>query len=264
MLITIFLILLSFYIIKKIHINNLYSCFVFQPPNENFFKTAYNQRKNYYFINSKNGKKISYFEYKPHTETNKIIIWSHGNAMNSYQMSEYYDLLSNELNVNIIAYDYQGYGLSEGYYSEKNCYDDLESIIQHVKEKYETFSSNIYLVGHSLGTGVVIDYASKNNWLTPIMLISPYKSILRIVLSYFGEYLGFMDMFNSIKKINKVKCPVKIIHGEKDELIHIIHGRDLYEKLYNKSLNPLWLKYCGHNNIIERIEVNIFKETFNL
>ena len=37
---------------------------------------------------------------------------------------------------------------------------------------------NIILMAESLGTGVAIDYVANYDWYAPIILISPYKSIL--------------------------------------------------------------------------------------
>ena len=245
-------------------INNLYKSIVFHPPKENFYDTSYSSNKNYHFVKSKNGKLTSYFEFRPENDYNKIIIWSHGNAMNAYQMSEYFTNLATKLNVLIIAYDYQGYGISEGNYSEQNCYDDLESIVDHIMYKYNVDTNQICLIGHSLGTGVVMDYVSKHEWQNPVMLISPYQSIIRIQYSWIGNFLGFMDMFNTYGKLNNIKCPVKIIHGKNDTLININHSYELYDKLINKSESPLWIDNCGHNDIIDCISPDVFSETFSL
>lgn len=254
-------------------INSFYSKLVFMPPgmDESYRNVNYHHK-----IKSKNGNLISYFEYKPseikynyNSPKPKIIIWSHGNAMNSYGMEYYFKHICKITNVIVIAYDYQGYGFSEGSCSENNCYEDLEAIIEHVKNKYMANHKNIYLIGQSLGTGVIVDYISNHKWTTPVMLISPYKSIIRIMAPTLGNYVGWFDMFNSISKINTIKCPVKIIHGLDDDIVDISHGKDLYNSLPNKTLDPLWLKNCNHNNIIDHLlfmhsdRTNVFKELLN-
>ena len=234
---------------------------VFSPPKEKFEDSKYSTLKNYFFVKSKNGNNVCCFEYKSKESSNKVILWSHGNAANSYERSEYFYELTKCLNVNVMAYDYQGYGLSEGYYGENNCYDDIESIINYIKENR---GWEIYLVGHSLGTGVVIDYLSKNEWKNNVVLISPYKSILSIKLNRLADYLYYVDMFNNKDKLKHINCPIKIIHGNCDELINIKHGQELYNKLSNKSLPPLWIENCGHDDIIEKIDFDVIKESFCL
>lgn len=230
-------------------IKNLYKDYVFQPPQVNI---SMEKEHNHFKIRSINGKLISCFLYKPHFyKSNKIIIWSHGNAMNCYQLREYYEYLCNVFNVNVLAYDYQGYGYSEGVCSEKNCYEDLTSVIEYVKEVY--IEKNIYLIGQSLGTGVIIDYVSHNDWKNKIMLISPYTSIINVVSRHIASYAGSIDMFNSINKINKVKCPVQIIHGENDDIINVSNGKKLYEALPVKTLKPVWINNCDHENILNKM-----------
>lgn len=247
------------------NINNLYSFMVFHPIKENFYDTSYSQTNMPNIIQSKNGKNICYFEYKPsNNKFEKIIIWSHGNAYNSYHSSDFYQCLADNLNVLVVGYDYQGYGLSEGHYSEKNCCDDIECMVAHIMTNYNVDSSKICLIGHSLGTGVVMDYVFKNDWNNTIMLISPYKSIIRVMFPRIGKYLSFMDMFNTIKKLDKIKCPIKILHGKDDELININHSYDIYDELNDKTHEPVWINSCDHDNILMKIDIDTYAKTFCL
>ena len=196
---------------------------------------------------------------------NKYIIWSHGNASNIHTMEPYLLELHNHLKVGIIAYDYQGYGLSNGQVSESNCYHDLEATVNFVLNQLGIKQSDITLIGQSLGTGVVIDYLAKHDWFSPAILISPYKSISRVVtepssiscISYLADPL---DKFKSCTKITKVKCPIRIIHGTQDTLIDISHAKYLYDQLPDKSLTPIWIKRAGHNDILNKIKLRHIKE----
>lgn len=64
----------------------------------------------------------------------------------------------------------------------------MEDIIAY----YKTHTENILLVDQSLGICVVIDYISKNKWTKPVILISPYKSILKIITDY--DWIKIFDM----------------------------------------------------------------------
>lgn len=105
------------------------------------------------------------------------------------------------------------------------------------------------LIGRSLGTGVVVNYAWRSQWISPIVLISPYKSIGRIICDYsFIDSVFNHNMFCSYNKIGELRCPVRIIHGKKDKLINISHGKALYSKL-KYPLRSVWKEECDHNNI---------------
>lgn len=241
------------------------SSYIFYPPppinNTKYLPNVKNIK-----IISKNSNKIDVIVCYPHINynNNKIIIYSHGNASNNCELQYYLTNLSNMLNIMVVCYDYQGYGNSEGYCSEQNCYDDITSVVEYVRYKYH--DKKIYLIGQSLGTGIVIDYVSKHDWHYPIILISPYESMLNIAVeenSIIRWLLAEYDMFSSIGKISKVRCPVKIFHGAKDSLINISHARKLYEQLPNKTFEPSWIMDCGHNDITNYITVNDLQEIIN-
>lgn len=62
-----------------------------------------------------------------------------------------------------VSYDYIGYGMSEGEPSEENCLKSLSLVVDYYNNYKEL------LIGQSLGTGVVVDYVSTNEWTLPII-----------------------------------------------------------------------------------------------
>ena len=243
-------------------VHNTANKLVFMPPQRIGF--SYPDGVNNYKIESKNGKKIELIVCYNNPNFDKVIIFSHGNASSNEQMCYYLKELSIKLNVCVIGYDYQGYGNSEGTPTEQNCYDDLESVVNYVKT--DTFyknihglydnKSNIFLIGQSLGTGITMHYVAENDWINPVILISPYKSIFTVV---FKEESSFMmssarnDMFTTEKKLSKINCPIKIFHGINDRVISVDHSKKLFKNLPNKKFKPTYYKFCGHNDILERI-----------
>lgn len=176
-----------------------------------------------------NRETISYKIYKK--DSVKYLIFSHGNACDMNQMDEFCKTLSENLNVNIVSYDYRGYGNSFGNKSLDNCCKDLRYVYRKILKL--TNKENIYLMGQSIGTGIVIDYLSKHRkYKNPSILISPYKSLLSIISN--SNY-KMLDHMVSINKIKKIKSPIKIYHGTKDDIIDVEHSKELYDKLINKK-----------------------------
>jgi len=187
----------------------------------------------------------------------KYIIFSHGNSSDIFNLYHKLEIFANKLNIGIITYDYIGYGLSnKAKPSEENCYLSMNIVMTYVLSVFKIDRSQIYLIGQSLGTGVVIEYVYNNEWIYPIILISPYKSICTV--KFDNELLSKYDKFKNLSKLNKIDCPVKIFHGHDDTVINISHSKMIYESLKNKSLKPAWLNDTGHGDIIDKV-INISK-----
>lgn len=258
-------IIISSRFITRPVVNSIVNHFAFLPPSRttNELKALeFSQNHNYA---RENNNKISYLVSKPnvYSVTNKCILFSHGNASDILAMSPLCDYWANSVGIDCICYDYLGYGLSKEANestspSEEKCYKSIGMIIKELENKYDT----IYLVGQSLGTGVVVDYCAKFDWTTQIILISPYKSLTRIVAD--SRLSNMIDSsFNTMEKINNLKCPVKIFHGDADDLISITHGKEIYDNLSDKTLTPTWLRGVGHNDILGAISLYEIKEVLN-
>ena len=88
------------------------------------------------------------------------IIITHGLAEHSGRYDDFTSYL-NELGFNVIRYDLRGHGKSEGkrgaLKSYKDPISDLKALVRYVKDK---FSGKVFILGHSLGGGIVNIYAS--------------------------------------------------------------------------------------------------------
>ena len=90
------------------------------------------------------------------------IIYSHGNGEDIGTLE---DLLQSwkEPEWEIIAFDYPGYGLSEGKPSESGCYEAISVVYEHLVETLNRDSNRVIAWGRSLGTGPTTYLAEKNN-----------------------------------------------------------------------------------------------------
>lgn len=198
---------------------------------------------------------FSAIEIKPRVEkTKKVLIFSHGNGCDICGMSNYLESLAHHLGITVVCYDYPGYGLSEDRPSEENCYLAIQTVVNYYRRTY--LEKDILLVGQSLGTGVVTNYISTNNWLTPVILISPYKSIPRVICDTSCSESSFRhNTFSTVYKLDKIKCPVKIFHGKADEVIDCSHGEYIFKHLPIKTLQPTYYDGIGHNDILGAINI---------
>lgn len=190
----------------------------------------------------------------------KTIIYSHGNGGDLFLVKEHLIHLSKLLDINVISYDYPNYGSTPGYPTEESCTQALATVIEYAHDQ-DIF--DLYLLGYSLGTGVTVNYALKSNWRNPIILVAPFKSIPRVVYDRaWVDALICKYKFQSWKKVETLRCAIKIIHGHDDDIIPISHSKDLYSQIPvpNRKFKPTWIKQGDHHNLFFLIEYKIWKE----
>ena len=89
------------------------------------------------------------------------LIVSHGNALDAAMFVPFGRRLRDTLGVNIVLYDYSGYGVSTGKPSARGVYADLEAVVDWcvLEKKFEP--NRIVLYGQSIGSAPTCGYAAK-------------------------------------------------------------------------------------------------------
>ncbi|XP_075515294.1 uncharacterized protein LOC142549933 [Primulina tabacum] len=171
------------------------------------------------------------------------LLYSHGNAADLGQMYDLFSELSIHLRVNLMGYDYSGYGQSTGKPSEQNTYADIEAAYECLQETYGAKEEDIILYGQSVGSGPTLDLASRLSRLRAVVLHSAILSGLRVMYPVKRTY--WFDIYKNIDKIPLVQCPVLLIHGMADDVVDCSHGKQLWE-LCKDKYEPLWVKGGNH------------------
>jgi abhydrolase domain-containing protein 17 len=187
------------------------------------------------------------------------LIYSHGNAEDVGMSLYYLDRLARICDCHVFAYEYPGYSLAEGEPSEQNCCEAIQAAFQHVTKDMKVRPSTIILFGRSLGTGPTVDLASKTEGLAGCILQSPLESGIRAVLGVFASYALYpIDIFRNYEKVDKIQCPVFIMHGTEDKVVPCANGRALYASLKQRpshqalAYKPTWIPGVGHNDMPEQ------------
>merc|ERR1712059_131965 len=154
-------------------------------------------------------------------------------------MTSFFLGLGRQINCNIFSYDYSGYGASEGKPSERNLYADIDAAWYLMIIWLEIDPENILLYGNFFGTGPSIDLACRHK-AAGMILEAPFMSAMRVSFPQLRRS-WFFDPLPNIDKIQRVKFPVLVIHGEKNEIIDVRHGKAIYASCPN-AVRPLWLE----------------------
>lgn len=153
----------------------------------------------------------------------------------------------------IFMLSYRGHYRAWGLPSEQGVYNDAQSAVNKLNE-FGIKTKDIILWGHSLGTAVAMNTAV-NNRVKALILQSPIKDInsaandvlkfyirhIKIpwirtsVKNHFKE-IEFMQKFDNINKISKVRCPILLVHSKTDRIAPSKNSRELYEKKLRAQL----------------------------
>lgn len=166
--------------------------------------------------------------YKHPNDTNNYVLYSHGNSGNIYNRYEVIKDFSTMFNANVIAYDYRGFGKSQGIPSIEGLDIDAEAILSYVQGGLGIKPENLILCGVSLGCYPTL-YLANRVMAKAVVVVSGFSSLYDIANDLF-PLMSFMapDELNNTKLIQKVNYPVYILHSRVDELIPFKHANKLH------------------------------------
>ncbi|KAJ0228789.1 Uncharacterized protein HA466_0322010 [Hirschfeldia incana] len=196
-------------------------------------------------VKTRRGNKVTAF-YLRNPNARLTLLYSHGNAADLGQLFDLFVQLKVNLRVNLMGYDYSGYGASTGKPSEYNTYADIEAVYECLQTEYGVGQEDLILYGQSVGSGPTLHLASKLPRLRGVVLHSGILSGLRVLCHV--KFKFCCDIYSNINKIKKVKCPVLVIHGTEDDVVNWLHGNRLW-KMAKEPYEPLWIKGGGHCNL---------------
>ncbi|MDD2708488.1 MAG: alpha/beta hydrolase [Verrucomicrobiae bacterium] len=179
----------------------------------------------------------------PQKKASLTILFSHGNAEHmGNDMPFLRELWS--AGFNVFAYDYRGYGHSEGKPTEKGLYQDVDAAYKHLTQNLRIPPENILVMGRSLGSG-------PSTWLAAhepvggLVVESGFTSAFRVPIPF---PLFPFDQFPNLKRLDQIRCPLLVIHGMQDEVIPNSHGKKLFSS-YQGPKKAWWVETAGHNDI---------------
>ena len=152
------------------------------------------------------------------------VIVCHGNGGNISHRLHLYDLLL-DAGVNVFAFDYRGYGLSEGRPGEAGTYLDAQAAHAWLRQKGFA-ATNIIAFGESLGGGVVSELAVREP-CAGLVLQSSFTSLTDIGAELFPwlpvRTLGSIR-YETHSKLPQIHVPVLVLHSRADSLVPFHHA----------------------------------------
>jgi len=193
-------------------------------------------------ITTTEGKKISAV-YLPNPTAKFTLLISHGNAEDLGDDKYWLDSLRHA-GFNVFAYDYEGYGTSEGKPSERACYRDVAAAYDFLADDLKTPPDRIIIFGRSVGSGLASYIAAKRP-SAGVILQSPFVSAFRVLTRI--PLLPF-DKFPNYKYVRHIHSPILIMHSRADSVIPFWHGEKLFD-MANPPKHYFWATNADHNDM---------------
>jgi LAS superfamily LD-carboxypeptidase LdcB/pimeloyl-ACP methyl ester carboxylesterase len=189
----------------------------------------------------------------------KTVYYFHGNWLSLpyfYKDIEYI----HSLWVNVIAYDYPGYGKSTWIPTQKNITQYSQIFFNDIQNKKNIKDEDVIIWGLSIWTAAAADFAGRNEF-DKLIFVSPMASRYDMAKKMFGfpvQKLFFRkNTFTTIDTVKYFSQPSLIIHGNADKVIPVSQWELVYKNYWVE--NNIWnQKYFieidnfGHNWIVSR------------
>ena len=179
-----------------------------------------------------------------------VLLWAHGNGGNLTDRAMHARALAQQ-GLEVFIFDYRGYGKSEGSPDEPGIYRDAEAAYAFLTGDRGVSPERIVLLGRSLGTAPAARLATRVPHAGTV-LVSPLPSAKRMARRMFGGLpvdLLIRSRFPVLDWVAQRDTPLLVIHGDRDEVIPVSFGREVFEAAAEPKQFVL-LPGAGHNDIL--------------
>lgn len=197
-----------------------------------------------FFIPTSDNGKIAAL-WLPAKDCDFCLIYCHGNGEDIGRIRSRLEMI-NRAGISVLAYDYNGYGLSSGKANVKNFENAAVEVFDYANKVLKYPTEKISVMGYSLGGAAACTIADARSGLRSVVLLSAFSKAINAILPF--DPLPW-DILANCKKIAKFKMPILMIHGTRDYIVPI---RNAYTN-YKAAKSPTHLLvYEGDSHYIDR------------
>lgn len=165
----------------------------------------------------------------PAPQARLTVLHFHGNAGNIGHRLEHAQLLHG-LGLNVLLFDYRGYGQSTGRAREAGLYLDAEAAWDHAVAARGVPAASLVLHGQSMG-GAVAAWLAARRSPAALVVESAFTSVPELAGQLYpwlpGRWMTHLRL-DTRAELARARCPVLVIHSRDDEIIPFAHGEALH------------------------------------
>lgn len=201
------------------------------------------------WVESQDGTKVHVW-CMPHDSPKATIIFSHGNGETlgflGWELAE----LRDKWSVNVIAYDFRGYGKTGGTANQKSILEDAVAVGSWAKNQSAWNTVPLVPIGRSLGGAAAVEMAMELN--SPgLILDRTFTSIVDVAASHYPMFPVrwlIRNRFQSDDRIIGYSGKLLQLHGEVDSIVPLCFGKKLFDSCPSTSKTFLQVPGLGHND----------------
>ena len=128
----------------------------------------------------------------------------------------------------LLVLDYPGYGGSGGRTTEAGIYEAADLAYTALTQRPDVDRHRIYVYGRSLGSAVATHTATAHE-VAGMILESPFTSARGMAARHYKIFPTALVRLrlDNIARIQKIRCPTLIFHGNADMLVPIDMGKEV-------------------------------------
>jgi fermentation-respiration switch protein FrsA (DUF1100 family) len=171
-----------------------------------------------------------------------LLLFGHGNGeLIDYWPGEFRE--PRTWGMAVLLVEYPGYGRSAGRPSERAIRDAFVAAYDWAAAEHDIDADRIVGYGRSLGGGAV-GRLSLERSLAALIFESAFSSTRPFARGFGAPGFLVRDPFDNVEALRAFDGPALVIHGARDEVIPVTHGRTLA----SAAGVPLHELACGHND----------------
>ncbi|HUG39621.1 MAG TPA: alpha/beta fold hydrolase [Longimicrobiales bacterium] len=180
-----------------------------------------------------------------------VAIYFHGNAGTIVSRASIAGSLARR-GLDVLLFDYRGYGRSEGRPSEPGLRADAEAALRYVREERRVATGRVVLIGQSLGSAVALRLAL-DHAAGGLILGAPFPG-LPAAVSHHAPWLPVRLLrwpdgrYDAGSRIRELRVPLLVLAGGRDTLVPPF----LSERVFEAAPRPKRLARvdAGHNGLM--------------
>jgi uncharacterized protein len=182
-----------------------------------------------------------------------LLIAFHGNAELAAWNVPWAEEVARRTGWAVLLPEYRGYGGLGGASDYAGSQRDARAAFRLAHESIGVDTSRIVLFGHSLGSAVAAELAAEHR-PAALVLQSPFTSARDVAAMMRGLLLGALwpmigrVRFDTRAQVAALDAPVSLAHGERDVVVPVHMGREVYAAAKVKGA-LLLVPGAGHNDV---------------
>jgi pimeloyl-ACP methyl ester carboxylesterase len=202
-------------------------------------------------IPTADGERLHAWWFRARGDTLAHVLFCHGNAGNVADRLLHARLLT-DAGLDVLLFDYRGYGRSTGRPDEEGTYEDARAARSALLALEGVDPARVFYVGESLGGAVALALARE---APPrgLVLVSTFTSVRDMARLHYPIIPAFLvpDAYPSLARIRGLECPLLVLHGDRDEIVPVDQARALFAAAPEPKRLHVFAG-AGHNDLLDR------------